>query len=214
MRGRKEAKANETIVNYSSALDSFKSAYIPIQNVVQGRSRGPEAEEFKKKLETANSELSIFLEDLFLEDISSLSARSSQITEASWREVATDLLYAFDEWIPMAVKGTEYKIAMLTSQGNILSTQDKARYIQRDIAQAIDFGSPDIEPINHHVYTLCEEKLLHTLIVTLIDTYPRLTRKQFKDYCLILAVVFTLFLKWSHQDGPFKRFTQHHRDKK
>ena len=213
MRGRKEAKANETVTNYSSALDRFKSAYIPIKNVVQQRSRGPEAEEFKEKLEKANSELSMFLEDLFLEDISSLSARSSQITEASSRGVATDLLYAFDEWIPMAVKGTEHKIAVLSSQGYILSTQDKARYIQRDIAEAIGFGSTYIEPINHHVYTLCEEKLLHTLIVTLIDTYPKLSRKQFEDYCLILALVFTLFLKWSHQDGPFKRFTQHHRDK-
>lgn len=207
LRARRESKALETISHYSNALDSFKHTYLPIRDVVQSRSRGPEAEEFKRKIEKANGELKTFLDDLFLEDISSLSARSGKIDDR-WRGLATDLLYAFNEFVPMAVKGTDYRIAIASGQGSVLSAREKARYIQRDIAQAIGYGSPDIQPIDHHIFTLCEEKLLHTLIVTLIDTYPKISRKEFESYCQILSLVFTLFQVWSHQDGPFRRFTQ------
>lgn len=211
LRGRRESKAQETITHYSNALDSFKRTYLPIKDVVQTRSRGPEAEDFNKKFEKANRELETFLEDLFVEDVPSLSVRLSQI-DVRWRGLATDLLYALREFVPITVQGNDYRIASLTAQGYLLSARDKARYIQRDIAQAIGYGSPDIQPIDHHIYTLCEEKLLHTLIVTLIDAHPRLTRKEFESYCQIFSLVFTLFQVWSHQDGPFRRFTQQNPD--
>lgn len=206
-RNRKESKALESITFYSNALDSFKHTYLPIKDLVQTRSRGPEAEEFKKKYEKANAELSDFLEDLFSGDISSLAARSDQI-DARWRGLATDLLFALQKWIPKAVNETESKIASLTNQGWVLNNVNKARYIQRDIAQEIDCGSPDIQPIDHHIYSLCEEKLLHTLIVALMDAYPKLNEKEFQSYCQIFALIFTLFQEWSYKDGPFKRFTQ------
>jgi len=153
----------------------------------------------------ARQELTLFLEDFFEKDWVEITKLHNE-TEQQWRTwILNNLLVSLRKYVPMAVNGTERKIAMLLSQGMVLEPGSRAFYIQRDISSTMDgVGSADYVKENTEVYKHAEYLLLRNIIVILITNLESKGTTWLNDASWYYATLFCEYMKWSHLEGPFK----------
>lgn len=153
----------------------------------------------------ARQELKLFLEDFFEKDWAEVTKLHNE-TEQQWRTwILNNLLVSLRRYVPMAVNGTEQKIAMLLSQGMVLEPASRAFYIQRDISSTMDgVGSADYVKENVEVYKHAEYLLLRNIIVILITNLELKGKTWLNDASWYYATLFCEYMQWSHLEGPFK----------
>jgi len=153
----------------------------------------------------ARQELMLFIEDFFEKDWVEITKLHNE-TEQQWRTwILNNLLVSLRRYVPMAVNGTEQKIAMLISQGMVLEPASRAFYIQRDISSTMDgVGSADYVKENVEVYKHAEYLLLRNIIVILITNLESKGKTWLNDASWYYATLFCEYMKWSHLEGPFK----------
>jgi hypothetical protein len=154
---------------------------------------------------TARKELMLFISDFLEKDWTEVTRLHNE-TEQQWRKwILNNLLMSLRKYVPMAVAGTEPKIAMLISQGMVLEPGSRAFYIQRDISSSMDgVGSADYVRENTEVYKHAEYLLLKSIIEILITNLERKDKSWLNDATWYYATLFCEYMKWSHLEGPFK----------
>jgi hypothetical protein len=147
----------------------------------------------------------LFINDFLEKDWTEVTRLHNE-TEQQWRGwILNNLLTSLRKYVPMAVAGTEPKIAMLLSQNYVLEPSSKAFYIQRDISSTMDdVGSADYVKENAEVYKHAEYLLLRSIIEILIVNLESKGKTWFNDASWYYATLFCEYMQWSHLEGPFK----------
>ena len=153
----------------------------------------------------ARAELMVFIEDFLEKDWTEVTKLHNE-AEEKWRKwILNNLLTSLQRYVPMAVNGTERKIATLMSQGMELNYSSKAYYIQRDISGSIDgVGSADFVKENTEVYKHAEYLLLKEIIEILIINLESKDKNWLNDASWYFATPFSEYMQWSYLEGPFK----------
>ena len=127
-------------------------------------------------------------------------------TSQQWRTwILNNLIVGLRKWVPLAVNGKERKIATLLSQGQPVSIETKAYYIQRDISSAIrDVGSAEFVKENQEIYKHAEYLLLRLIIEISIWNFESKGKTWFNDASWYYGTLFCEYMQWSHLEGPFK----------
>jgi len=207
---RHEREVQQLFVNLNDAKQEFterllllrNSPYIDISRLPE-RSR-PTPEHITMD-SIARKELMLFINDFLEKDWTEVTRLHNE-TEQQWRRwILNNLLNSLRRYVPMAVAGTEPKIAMLVSQGYVFEPSSKAFYIQRDISSAMDgVGSADYVRENAQVYKHAEYLLLKSIIEILIVNLESKGKTWFNDASWYYATLFCEYMQWSHLEGPFK----------
>jgi hypothetical protein len=159
----------------------------------------------------AREELQLFLGDFLDKDLSEVTRLHNE-TERQWRTwILDNLMVSLRRFVPMAVAGTEPKIAMLLSQGMVLEPWKRVYYIQRDISAAMDdVGSADSVRENVEVYKHAEYLLLKEVIEILVTNLEAMGNTWFHDATCYYSTLFCEYMKWSHIEGPFRNSQKRH----
>lgn len=205
-----EREVQQLFANLDNAKLEFTKLLPQLQNSphsdvsnLPARSR-PTPEHIQMDIK-ARGELALFIKDFFKKDWAEVTKLHNE-TEQQWRTwILNNLLASLRRYVPMAVNGTEQKIAMLLSQGMVLEPASRAFYIQRDISSTMDgVGSADYVKENVEVYKHAEYLLLRNIIVILITNLEPKGKTWLNDASWYYATLFCEYMKWSHLEGPFK----------
>ncbi len=153
----------------------------------------------------ARQELMLFIESFLEKDWAEVTKLHDEM-EKEWRTwILDNLLVSLRKFVPMAVNGTEQKIASLLAQGYEISLFSRAYYIQRDVSSSIDgIGDADSVKENNKVYKHAEYLLLKQIIELLVLNYESRGRIWLQNASWYYATLFCEFMKWSYSEGPFK----------
>jgi hypothetical protein len=205
-----EREVQQLFANLNDAKQLFVDSLGYLRNSPYGdvssmpvRSR-PTPEHIKMDTK-ARKELMLFITDFVEKDWTEVTRLHNE-TEQQWRRwILNNLLLSLRKYVPMAVAGTEPKIAMLMSQGMVLEPGSRTFYIQRDISSSMDgVGSADYVRENTQVYKHAEYLLLKTIIEILITHLETREKTWLNDASWYYATLFCEYMKWSHLEGPFK----------
>jgi hypothetical protein len=192
--------AKELFVDYLGFLRN--SPYGDVSNMPVRSRPTPEHIKMDSK---ARKELMLFITDFVEKDWTEVTRLHNE-TEQQWRRwILNNLLLSLRKYVPMAVAGTEPKIAMLMSQGMELEPSSRTFYIQRDISSSMDgVGSADYVRENTQVYKHAEYLLLKAVIEILITHLDAREKSWLNDASWYYATLFCEYMQWSHLEGPFK----------
>lgn len=162
----------------------------------------PDFVEMDKK---ARKEVELFLADFFRHEWNEITRLHNE-TEHQWKTwILNNLLVSLRKYVPLALNGTEPKIASLLSQGMELDYKQRAYYIQRDISASMDgVGSADRVRENHQVHKHAEYLLLRELVEILVTNTETYDKNWLNDASWYFATLFCEYMQWSHLEGPFR----------
>jgi hypothetical protein len=197
-----------------SRLDEAKAAFFehlhhletsPYSDVSEWPVRSRPTPEHIQMDSMARKELMLFIKSFLEKDWAEVTKLHDEI-EKQWRTLILDnLLISLRKFVPMAVNGTEQKIASLLAQGYELSLFSRAYYIQRDVSSSIDsIGDADSVKENDKVYKHAEYLLLKQIIEVLTLNYESKGRPWLQDASWYYSTLFCEYMKWSYSEGLFK----------
>lgn len=205
-----EREVQQLLANLKDAKQEFTERLLLLSNspyvdVSRLPERSRPTPKYVQMDSISRKELMLFINDFLEKDWTEVTRLHNE-TEQQWRRwILNNLLTSLRRYVPMAVSGTEPKIAMLLSQGYVLEPGSKAFYIQRDISSTMDgVGSADYVKENVEVYKHAEYLLLKNIIEILIVNFESKGKTWFNDASWYYATLFCEYMKWSHLEGPFK----------
>lgn len=190
---------------FAQSLHQFQTSPYSDVSKLPARSR-PTAQHIQMDT-NARQELSLFIESFLEKDWSEVTKLHDEM-EQKWRNlILNNLIVSLRKFVPMAVNGTEQKIASLIVQGYELSPYSRAYYIQREISSRIHgVGDADFVKENEEVYKHAEYLLLQQIIELLVLNLEPKGKAWLEDASWYYATLFCEYMKWSYLEGPFKRF--------
>lgn len=205
-----EREVQQLLANLNDAKQAFTERSLLLRNspyvdVSKFPVRSRPTPEHVEMDSNARKELMLFINDFLDKDWPEITKLHNETDQQWQRWILNNLLSSLRRYVPMAVAGTEPKIASLMSQGMVLEPSSRAFYIQRDISSTMDgVGSADYVKENVEVYKHAEYLLLKSIIEILIVNFESKGKTWLNDASWYYATLFCEYMQWSHLEGPFR----------